>query len=238
MVYRPPQWQNPSPARVMITFPGQSQNAPFSSATGIGVTLPNTQTQYVFDAVISSGHEQELRTTDHPVQTGASISDHAYVMPSRLILDIGMSDVMDAYFSPSTWVGASSKSVSAYQTMLQLSFARIPLTVTTRLRTYTNMLLRALRAEDTYRTTAGLRARVEFYEIFMATILLVPNSARNQDTGDTNLGSVTTQPPTSAQESQNGIAGLTGVPAVPSTALGAGQFSSVNVNNLSNLPGK
>lgn len=233
--YRPVLWQTPSPARIMLTFPGQPQNTPYSGAAGGTASLPLNQTQYVFDAVITAAHEQELRTTEHPVQTGASISDHAYIMPARLVLEIGMSDAMDAYFSPSTWTGSSSKSVAAYQTLLALEFARIPVTVTTRLRTYTNMIIRVVNPQENAKTIGGLRARVEFLQIFLATTQTTQVSARNQDTGKTNLGAVTVQPITPAEQAQNGIAGVT-APPVPSSAIGAGFFSSTNVNNLANLP--
>ena len=235
-LYRPPQWQTPSLARVMLTFPGQSQSSPYSGSSGSSVALPTTQTQYVFDAVITAAHEQDLRTTEHPVQTGASISDHAYVVPAKLILEIGMSDAMDAYFNPNTWTGSRSKSVSAFQTLIAVKNARIPVSITTRLFSYTNMLLRHIAANENAKTVAGLRARLEFFQLFMATTLQTQNSARPQDTGQTNQGTITPQPVTPAQQSQNGVAGLTGIPAVPSTAFGAGSFSSVNVNNLTTLP--
>lgn len=234
--FRPPQWQKEMPQRVLLTFPGQKQDAPYSGSTGSSPALPSTQTQYVFDAVLNAAHDQSLHATQHPVQTGASISDHAYILPATLVLEIGMSDAMDAFSSPSTWTGNASKSVSAFQTMVALRNARIPVSVTTRLFSYTNMLIRSVKAAENHKTFGGLRARIEFYQLFMATTLQTQNSARSQDTGNTELGTVTPQPATAAQQSQNGISGLTGVPAVPSAALGAGGFSSVNVNNLSNLP--
>lgn len=234
--YRPSIWSSPVPARVMLTFPGQPQNSQYSGAVGGTASLPASQTQYVFDAVLNLAHEQEMRTTEHPVQTGASISDHAYIVPARLVLEIGMSDAMDAFFSPSTWTGAPSKSVSAYQTLLAIEFARIPISITTRLRTYSNMVIRAVNPNETSKTTTGLRARIELIQIFMATTLQTQSSARLQETGQTNLGGLTTQPLTPAQQSQNSVVGLGGVSAVPSSALGAGSFSSVNVNNLTALP--
>lgn len=241
MTYRPPQWQTPSTSRVLLVFPGQPQSSPFSGAAGISAVLPNSQTNYVFDATLTVAHEQEVTPTEHPVQTGASISDHAYIRPARLIMEIGMSDVMDAFYNPSTWSGAPSKSVSTFQTLLAIQFARIPVSVTTRMRSYTNMLIRGLNTQETFKTIRGLRARLEFFQLFMATVLQSNNSARAQDTGNTNLGSVTPTPITPTQLQQNGVANLAGnnsFPVVPSTAIGAGGFSSVNTNNLTMLPGR
>lgn len=232
-IWRPPQWQQP--AQILITFPGQGNNVPqYSSASGIGATLPSNPAMYVFDAVIRVSHEQELRRTQHPVQTGASISDHAYIEPARLILDIGMSDMMDEY-SPGMWTGgAASKSVSAYQQMLALQFSRIPLTITTKLRNYANMLIDAISPEETSKTITGLRMRIEFGQIFMAQVLTIPNSARPQDTGATNLGAVNPQPLSDSQALQNLKKAATEVWNV----IGGGDASSVNINNSGSLPSK
>lgn len=244
MPWRPPQWQSQAPQKVIITFPGLGQAPQYSQASGLSVTLPPGQTLYAFDAEIQIEHQQQLRKTEHPVQTGASITDHAYLEPARLILDVGMSDAMDAYFVPSTWTGAQSKSVAAYQTVLALQFARVPLTITTRLRTYLNMLIENPVANETHKTAHGLRMRIEFGQIFLASISVVTASARPNETNETGLATVTTTPPTAAQVSQYNVlapgfaAGEAALasPVVPSSAIGSGPWCSVNTNNLSNLP--
>lgn len=231
--YRPPTWANASPAIIIITFPGQGQSPQYSNPSGGSVTLPPGQTNYVFDAVMTAAHEQDITKTEHPVQTGASISDHAYVRPARLTLDIGMSDAMDAYYNPSTWTGATSKSVSCYQTLLALQYSRIPLQITTRLRTYANMIIESLAPEESVKTIAGLRARVTFGQIFMADVVTVPVSARPQDTQETNQGSVNTQAPSVSQTQQNQVP-----PTYhPWNSIGKGSYSSVNSSNSTTLPG-
>ena len=237
MAWRPQQWQTQAPQKVLITFPGQGAAPQYASATGITVTLPTGQTLYAFDAEIQVEHQQQLRTTDHPVQTGASISDHAYLEPARLVLDVGMSDAMDAYFNPSTWQGTPSKSVSAYQTMLALQFSRIPLQITTRLRTYQNMVVEGLTPTDTYRQFSGLRMRVELRQIFLAQISQPTQSARPQETNQTNLGNVDTQPPSAAQQQQNNVPDSPVFTEVLQyNAIGAGDWSSTNTQNLTTLP--
>jgi hypothetical protein len=233
--YRPTEWQSDNPAQVIITFPGLGSSPQYNSASGVNSSLPTEQTNYVFDAVIVAGHEQILRKTEHPVQTGASLSDHAFLEPPRLMLDVLMTDVVDSYYNPSTWTGDQSKSVSAYQTMLALQQSRIPVTVTTRLRVYENMLITDLSPTETVKTIQGLRMRVVFSQVFMATTATFETSARPQDTGETQQGSVTPVPPTDAQISQNSIPGVENVPAVPSNAVGEGEWGSNSVNNLLSL---
>lgn len=238
--YTPPQWSSGKTPIVVIYFPGQP-SAPQYQSTGVTAVLPNSPTQYAFDAVIRAEHQQRIIKTDHPIQTGANISDHAYLMPARLILDVGMSDVMAAFYQ-GTWNGSSSKSVSAYQTMIALQASRIPLTLTTRLRSYQNMIIEGITPEDTAKTVTGLKMTVEFSEVLLGSTQVLANSARPQDTQSTPLGSVTPVPPTSAQQSQNNVVSL--VPAhvpyggpslVPAHVPGAGTWSSVNTSNLSQL---
>jgi hypothetical protein len=231
--YRPPQWnEGASPSTVILVFPGQQTTAQYNQE-GITATLPTNQTTYVFDAVLRAGHEQRLRKTMHPVQTGAAISDHAYIEPARVSLDIGMSDVMDQ-FQPGMWTGAQTKSVSAFQTMLALQFSRIPLTLLTKLRIYHNLVIESITDEETAKTITGLRMRVEFGEIFSAQTQAVPDSARSQDTQQTNLGTVNSTPPTTVQTNQNQVG--TGVEIYPAHTIGAGNWSSVSTTNLPLLP--
>ena len=142
--------------------------------------------------------------TQHPVQggtasaaggtaaSGGSLIDHAYLLPSELTMEIGMSDAMDSY-TPGQWSGNStSKSVNAYQTLLYLQQLRVPLLVTTRLNTYSNMLIRRIRALDNSQNFRGLRASVTFQQIIAGIVASVAQSARPQTTDATNPG--TAQP--------------------------------------------
>ena len=219
--YRPQKWSNPPVTS--ITIPA-TQGTPGSSSTsagsiqsvGTGSGTPNSITDigaagtpsqifnvspvaatpavvYVFDAVFQLDHTQDLQPTELPVQSGANLTDHVFIKPARLSLEIGMSDVMSSY-TPGQWSGASSKSVNAYEILLQLSFSRIPLTITTKLRTYTNCVIVSIRARDNYKTINSLKATVTFQQIFNALSGTTNNpvSSRNQDTQLTQAGQVPT----------------------------------------------
>jgi hypothetical protein len=166
-----------------------------------GSTQTTTQslTTYFFDAILRVDHFQELRATDHPVQGGSSITDHAYLLPARVSLEIGMSDAMDSYQS-GQWTGNSSKSINAYQTLLQLQALRVPVTVTTRLNTYSNMVIESIRSGDDTRTLHGLKANVQFRQIIVGTVTTSTQSARPHTTGLFGLGLVQPLPPTSGAE--------------------------------------
>ena len=227
-LYRPPQASQS--AAVYITQVSSSSTGTSSTASDGTPTFSSTSTPsitYVFDAVLLVDHEQRLEKTSHPVQTGGVISSHAYLMPGRVSLDIGMSDVMAAYstgaglgnnasstggvitpastaaFSGNPYGGSGSgKSVSAYQTMLTLQAQRQPLTVVTRLRTYSNMVISSIAPQESSKTITGLRMRVDFEEIFTASTTIAPVSARPDSTQTTGLGTVSPSPVPAATQMQ------------------------------------
>ncbi len=248
--FRPPQWTRPS--TVMLST---------KASLELGGTILLT---YIFDAVLGLDHDQRLVKTHHPVQTGADISSHAYLMPAQCTLYVGMSDAMDAYAhgaDPSKppyitpWNGATSRSVSAYKKLIRLQADRQPMQLVTRLRTYDNVVITHISAREDYKTITGLRARVEFEQIFTASTSDLADSTRTNDTQTTGLGIVNTQPPDQTTVNQfgvqlsNGLGGdsigaggtpivITGansseVPAV--NTPGAGPWSSDPVSGLPNF---
>jgi Dit-like tail protein len=220
--FRPPQWAN-TPAMVSISVPPAQSNTNTLSSLPTGTaddgsllfsaTASTTAapTLYVFDAVLELEHEQRLTKTQHPVETGADVSSHAYLQPARLVMYIGMSDAMAAYTTPSgittsnvsgngqakatPFSGTSkSKSVNAYQTMLSIQASRLPLTVVTRLRTYTTMLITGISPREDFKTITGLRMRVEFERVPLASTSSAPNTARPDATQTTGQGTVNPTP--------------------------------------------
>ena len=213
--YRPPNWSN-GPPMVTITVPTLAVGllAPAGTAAIADPSVPGgsllssanaippapTLITYVFDAVLEVGHSQKLEKTHHPVQTGADISSHAYLLPPRLTLYILMSDAVDSYATGAAsnhykqFAGNPSKSVSAYQTLLDIQAGRQPLTIVTRLRTYTNMVITSLDPHEDYKTITGLRMPVEFEAIFTGSTSTPPASARTNTTDSTGLGAVSPTP--------------------------------------------
>ena len=135
--------------------------------------------------------------TSHPVQSGANISDHAYREPTRITMEIIMSDVM-ACRQPGQFNSFFDKSVSAYRRLLDLQRSRIPVSVTTRLGTYKNMLIESVSAPDDVNTRDGLRCSVSMREVLVAKLGVTKVSARAWTTGTgTNKGEVPATTPTS-----------------------------------------
>lgn len=104
--YRPPQWSKK--VQMFYIYIPPAVNSPANTATndpatGFVITASGvTGQKYFFDAVLSADHDQQAQITEEPVQTGANISDHAFIKPARITLDIGMSDAMQSYASSSS----------------------------------------------------------------------------------------------------------------------------------------
>ena len=47
-----------------------------------------------FDCYVSFSHNSELEITSHQVETGANISDHSYVKPKTLVVEVMMSELL------------------------------------------------------------------------------------------------------------------------------------------------
>jgi hypothetical protein len=148
---------------------------------------------YFFDAVFKTDHTDKLQITEHPVETGASVTDHSFKEPRALSMEIGMSDVCSSFIN-GQFAQKSSRSVSAYEILKQLQANRVPLRVYTRLSVYDNMLIETITSPDDYKTISGLRATVGFREVIVAVTntVILPNrtSANPQKTGSTNQGTV------------------------------------------------
>lgn len=120
---------------------------------------------FVFDAVFSTDHSANLTVTQHPVQSGASISDHAYMEPDEVSIEIGMTDVASDVASAGT-----SRSVNAYTQLRAIMEQREPVTLITRLKTYQNMIITSMSAPDDHTTMHALRASIYFCQINVVSV--------------------------------------------------------------------
>ena len=160
-----------------------------------------------FDAIMSCNTQESLTITSHPVQSGANISDHAFRNPTKISMEIMMSDVMAQRVPGQFTNGAGlrgvilnmagangSKSVSAYQRLVELQRMRMPFSVKTRLGYYNNMLIESIDVPDDVNTLYGLRCTVNMTEILVAQVATEKVSARPWNTSKgTNNGSVEPQ---------------------------------------------
>lgn len=166
-IFRPPgwNWHNPFDAQSMVFIKSQPCIAEMQYKEG----EEGTPYGYFFDAFVREGHSAAVKITEHPVQGGANISDHAYNLPDKLTLEIFVSDSMDCLMM-NQFSMMSTKSISAYQALRDMKEKRQPLSVMTRLYFYENMLIETMTTTDDYKSKNSLRCTVQLRQIIMATV--------------------------------------------------------------------
>lgn len=206
--YRAPQQNKPAVYAITLST-SASQSTIVVGGQTLTQQLAAVNTMYVFDAVLQATHDRKLTPTKQPLQTGYNIADHAVLQQGVVTLEIGMSDAM-ASFTPGMWVGNTSKSVSAYQTIVGLMKNRQLLTLSTRQQTYNNMMITDIQSPETNKTFRGLKARITFTEMYLVTVASQTQSARPNATDSTQLATVQpTAVPTSVIQ-QNTVTGIDG----------------------------
>lgn len=241
--WTPPQYSQPALTMLTVTskIPASSTVSSLSSGsqgigsagttfkTGVSEQTNTTTivTNYVFDAVFKILHKRTVKKTSHPVLTGVNISDHAYNLPTQVTLEIGMSDSMTSY-DAGIWVGASTKSISAWQIIKQLEIAKTLFTLQTRLDTYLNMMIIDATAPDDNRTEHALKATIVLEELISASVYSTPSqSARAQTSDATPFGIVQTTSPNVEQLIQHQELAPYPYPQIP----GAGTISSNSISD-------
>lgn len=105
----------------------------------IGLIVPSV--------VVSEKHSDTLEITEHPVETGAPVSDHAYKRPSEVVMEVGFAgggSLLDFIDTSSLGLTLGLSPKETYQKILDLQSSRIPFDVVTGKRLYSNMLIRAI----------------------------------------------------------------------------------------------
>lgn len=138
---------------------------------------------FFFDAIFSTDTEHGLTITQHPVQTGANISDHAFVNPIRIGMQVGVSDAMGYRYGADYGSDGMTKSVQAYRQLCKLQELRIPMQVVTRLNTYNNMLIESIEVSDDVSTLCAFKANVNLVQVLVVNVGTEKVSARDWTTG-------------------------------------------------------
>lgn len=114
--------------------------------------------EFIGYVCLSEDGTDELEITQHPVQRGASITDHAYLKPFsvaiRFIYDANNGKPLD----------------ELYQELRQLQNSREPFTIVTGKRVYKDMLFRALSVNTDVRTENVLSVSGDFQQVILVDV--------------------------------------------------------------------
>lgn len=128
----------------------------------------NDNFKIAFKCVISEHHNDTLTVTDHPVEHGAVISDHAFANPRRV--DVNIAYVED--FSQSLR--------DIYQKFVVLQRSRELFNIVTGKRAYENMIIESLEETTDARTENILNLTARCREIIIVETQIVQPPAANQ----------------------------------------------------------
>lgn len=114
-------------------------------------------------ATLEEIHTDMLQITEHPVEIGAAVTDHAYSRPSEVVIRCGWSNssfdaltgAVTSLFSGGGLSGASYVD-SVYSQLQTLQQSRIPFTITTTRRQYSSMLMTSLNVTTDSKTSNAL----------------------------------------------------------------------------------
>jgi len=120
----------------------------FSNQRQFGTLVP--------DVVIRELNRDEMVITDHPVERGAAISDHAFIRPLEVEIVAGWSDSTGGY---------AGYCEEAYQDLVALQKEREPFDLATGKRRYKNMLLASIGVQTDEKTEHSLIATLRFREV-------------------------------------------------------------------------
>lgn len=119
---------------------------------------------YLFpDVVIEERVTDNAFITQHPVERGATISDHAFLLPTEIQMTAGWSD---------STVGFTGYADAAYAAILALQAAREPFVVTTPSRIYQDMLISGIERQTTEATSNVLLLRVTMRKVIIVSTQL------------------------------------------------------------------
>ncbi|WP_315313137.1 phage baseplate protein [Pantoea vagans] len=124
------------------------------------------------DVVVSEKHSDTLEITEHPVEDKAPVADHAFRRPSDLVMEVGFAgggSLLDLLDTSSIGVSLGLSPKEVYQELIDLQRSRVPFSVTTGKRIYSNMLIRVLDVTTDKATENVLAATLTLREVLITS---------------------------------------------------------------------
>lgn len=116
------------------------------------------------EVVMKESHKSTLGITEIPIETGAKITDHAYVEPKKLDYTI-----------------VDGNAAMTYNALVQFQESRIPFIMVSGLYVYTDMLIKELTAERDVKTSQVLSGTVSFQQAILVSTAYAKGENQGQD---------------------------------------------------------
>lgn len=183
-------------------------------------------------ATLEEIHTNNLQTTEHPIEVGAPITDHAYLRPAEVVMRCGWTNSSFAALSGAVAALFNGGEVgdkytdSIYSQLLALQESREPFDIITSARQYSNMLITSLRLDRDEKTSNILMVTVTCRQVLLVytqATTLPPRENQADPASTTETQETGVKQPVSATPSPGG--------AVPPSAGG------LNVNGQNVIGG-
>ena len=116
------------------------------------------------NCVVREQHRSCIEVTEIPIETGARITDHAFVLPKKVSLEL-----------------ADEGGAATYAALMRFQESRVPFTLVTGLYVYDNMLIKDLGPERDKTFASVFKGTIELQEVIIV-------STAYAATGDSNPG--------------------------------------------------
>nr|WP_318381256.1 hypothetical protein [uncultured Enterobacter sp.] len=133
----------------------------------VGVLVPS--------AVVTEKHTDTLVVTDQPVESGASLSDHAWMKPGEVVmvcLFASGGSLLDFKDTRDVGISYQMSPQETYQQLLALQKSRQPFDVITGKRTYSNMLMTSLVVDTDSKSEYALKCTLTLREVLFSDTTL------------------------------------------------------------------
>src|SRR5215213_4844530 len=102
--------------------------------------------------VLRENHQSSIGITKNPIETGAEVTDHAYVEAKELSLEF-----------------ADENATATFNALVRFQESRVPFTVVSGLFVYNNMLIASLTAERDFQYSRVLKGNAQLQEAIMVS---------------------------------------------------------------------
>jgi hypothetical protein len=126
--------------------------------------------------VIEELERDELTITEHPVEQGAPIADHAFKRPSEVTIRAGWSAAIAG--------DLSANGSGVYGILLQMQAALQPFNVFTGKRSYKDMLIQSLSVETDEKSEYALMATITCRQIIIVTTSVTSTTGASSDSAN------------------------------------------------------
>lgn len=102
------------------------------------------------NVVLTEDHTTEIEITSNPIETGAEVNDHAYIMPKKVTLEF-----------------ADRNAAATWNALIRFQESRVPFVLVTGLAVYRNMMVKRLNARRDASFSRVLSGSADLQEVII-----------------------------------------------------------------------